>query len=52
VINGRAWFDLSISCNQVDTLNLYTISSTGKAGDNSASPATQRELQVLFSLDN
>jgi type II secretory pathway component PulK len=52
VVSGQAWFDLSISCNQVDALNLYTISSTGKAGNSSAAPATQRELQVLFSLDN
>lgn len=49
VIAGRAWFDISISCDQVDSLYLYTITSTGKAGGTSATPQTQRELQVIFS---
>jgi hypothetical protein len=49
VIAGRAWFDVSISCDLIDSLYLYTISSTGKAGGSSANPQTQRALQVIFS---
>jgi len=49
VVPGRAWFDLTISCTQKDSFNLYSISSVGKAGGTSASPSTQRTLEVLFS---
>jgi len=49
VITGRAWFDTSITCTQIDAFYLYSITSTGKAGGTSASPATQRQLQVIYS---
>lgn len=49
VVTGRSWFDLNITCVSVDSFNLYTIISTGKAGGSSGSPMTQRELQVLYS---
>lgn len=49
VVNGSSWVDVSISCSSVNNLSIYTITSTGKAGGTSATPATQRELQVMFS---
>jgi hypothetical protein len=49
VVSGRSWFDIDISCAQVDALLLYTITSTGKAGGSAVSPVSQRQLQVVYS---
>jgi Tfp pilus assembly protein PilX len=49
VISGRSWFDIDIRCTQLDAFPLYTITSTGKAGADSANPISQRQLEVIYS---
>lgn len=47
VIGGSAWFDVTVTTTNFNGGNvLYTINSTGKAGNSSANPRTQREIMI------
>jgi len=48
VSSGQSWFDISISWTPVDSMCLYTITSTGRAGGTLTNPQSQRKLVVLF----
>lgn len=48
VSSGHSWFDVSITWSTVDSMCLYTITSSGMAGGSTSAPAAQRQLQILF----
>jgi hypothetical protein len=48
VVSNQAWMSTTVATVSINGRNLYTITSTGKAGGTAASPRAQRQLVVQF----
>lgn len=47
-VTSRSWMSTTVTTETVNGLNIYTISSVGKAGGTAANPRTQRNIFVQF----